>query len=361
MNILWDLRLFSFGYGSRGAGRFTEALTKAIIECNDDFRIFAWGDKTKFHNSILENKLEWIPYRISNWKSDLFTIPALILKHKIDLFHYWIALGPKWQIGLGLFNPCATVATLYDPGVELWDIPFLKAVRTSRYWKMQKRLIKSTDRFICISKATLSGFAGIFPSLKDRMQTIYMPLTDSRYKGKKRDPYLITLGGSIHKNCARVVKAFSMIKDSFPHYKLLILGKIDRKEENLESVTENVFFEENMDFYHHHLTHASGLLFFSLYEGLGIPPLEAMSYGCPVAASRIPSIEETCGEAARLADPLQTEAIADAISDLIINNDLWAARSMEGASKYRELSKNSGTNCIEMYRELLCNRKHAVL
>ena len=144
---------------------------------------------------------------------------------------------------------------------------------------MQKRLIKSTDRFICISKATLSGFAGIFPSLKDRMQTIYMPLTDSRYKGKKRDPYLITLGGSIHKNCARVVKAFSMIKDSFPHYKLLILGKIDRKEENLESVTENVFFEENMDFYHHHLTHASGLLFFSLYEGLGIPPLEAMSYG----------------------------------------------------------------------------------
>ncbi len=63
--------------------------------------------------------------------------------------------------------------------------------------------------------------------------------------------------------------------------------------------------------------HALGFVFPSLYEGFGLPPLEAMSCGCPVAASHAASLPEVCGDAALYFDPLSVDAIADAIRRLV--------------------------------------------
>ena len=62
---------------------------------------------------------------------------------------------------------------------------------------------------------------------------------------------------------------------------------------------------------------AAALVFPSLYEGFGLPPLEAMACGCPVASSNAGSLPEVVGDAARLFDPFQPEAIAEAVEDVL--------------------------------------------
>ena len=69
---------------------------------------------------------------------------------------------------------------------------------------------------------------------------------------------------------------------------------------------------------------AAALVFPSLYEGFGLPPLEAMACGCPVACSNAASLPEVVGDAARLFDPPRPEAIADAVEDVLRAPDEWS-------------------------------------
>src|SRR6185312_3129414 len=79
------------------------------------------------------------------------------------------------------------------------------------------------------------------------------------------------------------------------------------------------------------LRRASALVFPSLYEGFGQPPLEAMACGCPVACSDIASLPEVVGDAARLFDPHDPAAIAAAVEDVLAAPAEWSRRGLERA------------------------------
>ena len=350
MKVLWDFRLFSYGYSNRGVGIFTQALAYQIIRTGLKDRIYIWGDRNCVPQALQSVAAKWIPYKSGNWKKDFLHIPFLIFRYQIDIFQYWIALGPLWKIGMGAFHPCRTIATIYDMGVEFWDVPFLMSVKQSLYWSIQKRLAKTIDKAICISRATEYDLARVIPSLSGKSHVIYMPFEETTFKIVPREHYFITLGGSIHKNCARVVRAFSSLRRKYPDYKLLILGDVDKSEESLQCVPDCVSFE-TMGQYSYHLQHSSGLLFCSLNEGLGIPPLEAMACNCPVVASQIPSLKEICTNAARFVNPLEIQSISEGIEDLIKNNSNWVQRSHQGGDRYREMCSRSGVQCLQIYEE----------
>ena len=77
---------------------------------------------------------------------------------------------------------------------------------------------------------------------------------------------------------------------------------------------------------------AACLVFPSLYEGFGQPPLEAMACGCPVAASNIPAIAEACGDAAALFDPNEPEDIAAVVAAVLDAPERFAAAGLERAA-----------------------------
>lgn len=353
MNILWDFRLFSLGYRGRGVGAYTLAVARAFSDMEMASEIFILGDKNSVPELMRLKKVRWIQYHCRDWKQDLIRIPLIIRRYKIDIFHYWIALGPLWQIGLGMFHPCTTVATIYDLGTENWDVPFLKSVKRSWYWQIQKKLIRSIDKIICISEATSIDVKKKFPSLSQKIEVIYKPVLSHRKERNEgaRQKYFMTLGGSIHKNTAKVVAAFDLFRKKMPDYHLKILGWVDKTEEGLRQVPPNVTFEDSMDKYVEHLENSSGLIFCSLYEGLGIPPIEGMNCGCPLLLSDIEPLHETCHDAAVFVHPLDVQEIADGMLKLALNNRLWSLRSFQGAAAYDSKARNAGARLFELYKK----------
>jgi glycosyltransferase involved in cell wall biosynthesis len=99
---------------------------------------------------------------------------------------------------------------------------------------------------------------------------------------------------------------------------------------------------------------ASALVFPSLYEGFGQPPLEAMACGLPVACSNAASLPEVVGDAARLFDPCDPAEIAAAIVDVLDAPDEWRRRGLE---RSRAFSWDATARAHEaVYRELLSTR-----
>jgi glycosyltransferase involved in cell wall biosynthesis len=101
-------------------------------------------------------------------------------------------------------------------------------------------------------------------------------------------------------------------------------------------------------------THASILVYPSLYEGFGIPPLEAMTCGCPVACSQTSSIPEVVGEAAEFFDPTQPDSMADAITNVLYSSE--RSRELRLAGK-TQAEKFSWDQCADqtasIYQSLL--------
>jgi alpha-1,3-rhamnosyl/mannosyltransferase len=96
---------------------------------------------------------------------------------------------------------------------------------------------------------------------------------------------------------------------------------------------------------------AAALVFPSLYEGFGLPPLEAMACGCPVACSNAAALPGTVGDAARLFDPTDARAIADAVRDVLAAPEEWSRRGLERAARYSWDTTARETDAV--YRELL--------
>jgi len=356
MKILWDFRLFSHGYGTRGVGRYTAAVARAILDEYGSRDIVIWGDRDVVPPEVRGAECSWIPYRGGSWKSSIAALPLLALRHHIDIVHYWVALGPVTAIGISPFVPCPTVATVYDAGVERWNTPHGNFIRKTPYWRLQKLFFRRVTGVIAISEATRRDCAAIMPLPENRTVVVYPPplqgedcsAVDCRQRKKK----LLTLGGSPHKNVQRVVDAFERFRAAHPGYTLIIAGTTDPAE-RLEHPPEGVEYEPSMERYHEQLPECAALVYCSLNEGLGLPPLEAMSFGTPLLVSSIPPLHETCEGFACFADPLSVESISSGMEAVVEDQEAWSRRSHDGAEVYRRRSAGAARTCVDLYRKLL--------
>jgi glycosyltransferase involved in cell wall biosynthesis len=92
----------------------------------------------------------------------------------------------------------------------------------------------------------------------------------------------------------------------------------------------------------------------SLYEGFGLPPLEAMACGAPVITSRIPSLMETVGSAARLVDPNDTEDLARAMIEMLSQADVREHYADLGKNQVKKFSwEQTALKTLAVYRDLL--------
>ena len=99
---------------------------------------------------------------------------------------------------------------------------------------------------------------------------------------------------------------------------------------------------------------ASLFVYPSLYEGFGIPPLEAMGYGCPVVCSNTSSIPEVVGDAAILFDPYSLDSISNAIETVLTNNHLRSSLISRGFEQIQKFSwKKCADETLDVYKKVL--------
>src|SRR5205814_2082141 len=134
-----------------------------------------------------------------------------------------------------------------------------------------------------------------------------------------------------HKNHARLFEAFALLRREHPELRLVLTGEGDygALPEGVDA-RGRVTTAELVALYQR----AAALVFPSLYEGFGMPVIEAMACGCPVACANTTSLPEVAGDAARLFDPLDAEDIARAVDGVLRAQDAWAARGLVRAQLF---------------------------
>jgi glycosyltransferase involved in cell wall biosynthesis len=225
--------------------------------------------------------------------------------------------------------------------------PYCVQTQTTVYWRFQKLACKGMDAIVCNSYATRNEITRLLGRAPKLCDVIYPPIFSEERTAETREAIFITLGGPPHKNLARVIDAFVHFRQTHPGYTLAVCGEpgqIDFRHKGAPGVAF-----ESMQAYVHLLRRAAGLIVCPTYEGLGLPPLEAMSQGCPLVLSDIASFHETCDAAARFVDQENSASIAEGLADVASDVQKWTQRSAMGDTKYLLLSGNAGRRWAALY------------
>ncbi|WP_421031687.1 glycosyltransferase family 4 protein [Paraburkholderia kururiensis] len=164
--------------------------------------------------------------------------------------------------------------------------------------------------------------------------------------GLKEDGYVLIVGSlSVGKNLARVLAAVEQLSERDHDWQFVVAGGCDLRVFNGKAkaglqpsdhvIAAGFVSDGELKALYEH---AGCFVFPSLYEGFGLPPLEAMSCGCPVIASREASLPEVCGDAAMYCDARSVEDIARKIARMMSDKALretWRARGREHAKRFR--------------------------
>jgi glycosyltransferase involved in cell wall biosynthesis len=160
----------------------------------------------------------------------------------------------------------------------------------------------------------------------------FHPATAEPASERSRDarPFLLYPAlGWPHKNHARLFDAFAVLRARRPGLELVLTGYDGPVPEGARTLGR-VPLDELVLLYRT----AAALVFPSLYEGFGQPPLEAMACGCPVACSNAASLPEVCGDAARLFDPTSVEEIVTAVEDVLEEPAPWREKGLARAAGF---------------------------
>ena len=242
------------------------------------------------------------------------------------------------------FSPYYTIPLLYRGGlaVTVHDMSHLVVEEIAGNWK--KRLCAQT-MFRAVRKRasilfTVSNFSKsellrlTSGGREDNILPTHLGLSPewssaAELPPVRSRPYFVCVGNvKPYKNLGRLVEAFVRVRDRLPH-DLVIAGKSDglitgesaeffervRNAGDRVHLTGFVSHEQLLSL----VAHVDALVMPSLYEGFGLPPIEAMATGVPAAVARVASLPEVCGAAALHFGPLQVDDIADKL--LIIASD----------------------------------------
>ena len=243
-----------------------------------------------------------------------------------------------------------TIVTLLD--VQHLDLPGMFS-RSERLFRSAAwhRSVRSAQRVITISEFVRERAIERLRLDPERLRAIPLGLDhDELHPGTaEREPFLLYPARRWpHKNHDRLLEAFALLRREQPELRLVLTGGGDFPSvpdgvdvRGLVPRTEVVSLMQR----------ASALVFPSLYEGFGQPPLEAMACGCPVASSNAASLPEVVGDAACLFDPHDPQAIAGAVREVLADPQPWIERGLARAAEFSWDQTARATDAV--YAELL--------
>lgn len=358
-----------------GLGRYTQELMTALlaIDSENDYVAFynrpreAQVDPPLDRISHLTTNLATKPWRMTALIGHLARIPQDRLFPEVDVFHATDHLLPRLARVRSVFTLHDLVFRFYPETHKLLNRWFLAL--------MMPRFLEAADAVIAVSEWTKKDAIELYGLDEDKVSVIYEGVNPRfrpapsetisviRQKYGLPEGFILSVGTiEPRKNLTSLLEAYHSLRNARPDLKLVIVGKkgwlyegFFRKLHKLGLENEVIFpgFVRDEDL--PALYSAADLFVFpSLYEGFGLPVLEAMACGAPVVTSNTSSLPEVAGEAALLIDPRSLEALARAMRDVLDNKilrDDLRARGPKQAAKFTW--ETAARETLAIYRSLL--------
>ena len=364
-----------------GIGRYVRELVAALALADTEtpYRLFVSGAHYGAHPPSPPGvNFEWRTTRLSpRWLARLWhraRVPWPV-EHwvgAVDLFHATDFVLPPVR------RTTRTILTVHD--LSFIHVPETASPRLRRYLeRVVPRSVRRADHVLADSQATRDDLVALYGVPQDKVTVLlsgvgghFQPVKDlaviarvrARY-GLGEWPFLFTVGTvQPRKNYARLIEALSRLLPQFPELHLVIAGGRGWLESPIYETVSRLRLENRVHFtgfvddldlpvlY----SMAEAVPYISLYEGFGLPVLEAMACGTPVVASNVSSIPEVAGDAAILVDPSDCDALTDALRQLLVNRplrDTLVERGFRQAAGFTW--EKAARSLLEVYRDVLAH------
>ncbi|MFC1653808.1 glycosyltransferase family 4 protein [Patescibacteria group bacterium] len=332
-------------YGT-GVSKYTNNLVKALVRNFPEEEFVFYGGSLRnnkllnsFSKSVdrnVESSINPIPPKLQSILFNKLHIPIEIFLKKVDIFHSWDWYTPG-------SNKASLVTTIHD----LTSIKYPQDTNpeiTAQHKRSLQWVKKEAKAIIAVSEATKKDAIELLGIDEQKIHVIYEALPEEqkikenkiiskkvKEKFKLNLPYFITVASQEpRKNLNRIIKAFKPFNKK---YNLVLVGKSGFDQiENHEGVikTGYVSDDELAALY----KNASCMVYTSLYEGFGLPILEAFYHKTPVVTSNISSMPEVSGNAAVLVNPLSFEEITKGIEKAISQRSKFTDNGSKQLKKF---------------------------
>ncbi len=350
MKIAYDYQVFSQQvYG--GISRYFVEISKRItnLEGKNNINILSplYINKYLFESEKLLNvKGIKVPYiqktsRIIKFINKFLSFKQL-KKINPDILHETYYSNKSIYTGKGKI-----ILTVYDMIHELFPTYFSKFDQTS---KLKKIAVDRADQIICISENTREDLIRLLGVKREKTSVIYLGFNlnynSSLNLNDSKDKFILYVGSRVgYKNFKNLAIAFAKNKEIKNRFKLIAFGggafsakektffkEIGLSQKNILQVSGDD--QKLVNYY----TKSSLFVYPSLYEGFGIPPLEAMSLKCPVACSDSSSISEIVSDAGLYFDPYSVDSISKTIESVLQNDILRKDLIIKGEKRIKDFS-----------------------
>ena len=306
------------------------------------------------------------PYSIGEqWR-----IPRAVARSGADLLH-----EPHYV--LPPLTRARTVVTIHDC-IHLRFPEYLPGRAAHAYARTMIRMAaRKADRVLTVSEASkrdILHYTGVPPEkvivIHNGLDARFAAPPDAeavervRQRFQLDQPFVLYVGNiKPHKNLTRLIAAFAAMREAGPEgLKLVVIGDETSKHPGLRQAVHRHRLDKHVRFFGFQPAAtlvifyrlARAFVFPSLYEGFGLPPLEAMANETPVVTSNVSSLPEVAGDAALLVDPYDVASIADGLRRAVTDEALRQQLIARGRTRAREFSwTRAASATLEVYRQVL--------
>jgi glycosyltransferase involved in cell wall biosynthesis len=355
---------------SGGARQFIKSLIPALAQSRGGDELFFFYNHRQFCGLAAGCREVVMESRDKMWW-DHVLLPRMLRRLKIEA-----AIFPKNVVPL--FTGCANYVVIHDLA---YFVPALNAYPRLDTLYMRAFLPRSARRAAGVfavsdhTRQDIIRYTGCDPAritvTHEAADPAYAPVRDPerlrvvREKYTLPEPFVLYTGSlSPRKNLVRLLQAFARIGGEVPHH-LVLTGSKSWKDQSVYETIEalgsrgriaQLGYVEEQDMPALY-TLADTYVYPSLYEGFGLPVLEAMQCGCPVIASNATSIPEVAGEAALLIDPLDVGGMAAALRRVLVDRPYRETLIAAGLHRARLFSwRRCAETMLEVIRATGTNR-----
>ncbi|GJL56323.1 MAG: glycosyl transferase [Nitrospirales bacterium] len=347
-----------------GLGRYTRNLIEALgrVDRNNEYDILMPVKASNFPS--YPNVHYWF-CRYPVFKRRFWEQFATMGVGRYDLLHF--PYDSCIALKRGKF-----IVTIHDVKPLLYPKP----KKHVNFYSLMKRLylprpFETIDHVITVSDCSRNDIVKNLGVSEDRVTVIpqgvepniFMPLPTDVAQEQPEAPYVLCVAGADPtKNIQSLILAFSLLPEKLRHdHQLMLVGDLKKQDDLLRLVkekgieTQTVFAgivsDQQLVRYYQY---AEVFVFPSLYEGFGLPVLEAMACGCPVVCSNTSSLPEVVGEAAMMVGPLDITALEYAMRQVLSDSTLRHRMREAGLQRAKQFSWNqTATRTVELYERVV--------